>query len=121
MTDISRRENFITQLIVEPKIKRLLYQLKQEMKNDEYFKLTTDERQLVAKQIMEKSINETARLFMSSKKYNEPKFIYQLSINNLNTLNQIFEELELYCYCQMLTDAVKLINDELQYLDREQL
>lgn len=120
MSDISKRTKNVVNQIVEPKIKHLIQTLRNQY-TDDYFNLSPDEKELISKKIMNKTLDETASLFMGTKRFNDPRFIYELSINNLDIITKFFEENELYSNCQMLVDARKLLENDISKMDNPQL
>lgn len=100
-------------MIVSPKIKQLIKSLDQHL-NEHYFDLTKEEKTLIAHKLMIMTLDETAKLFMGTKNYNDPNFIYELAINNLTQIKDVFEELEMYAICSMLRDAIQMLNDDIQ-------
>lgn len=119
MSDISNRTKNVVRMVVEPKLKRLIQELKEILQDDNYFSLVEQERLLLSKKLAISTINETSKLFVGSNRFNDPNFIYELSIHNLSSLIEIFLEQEMYGICQMLTDAITILNDDIQSMDRK--
>jgi hypothetical protein len=67
------------------------------------------------------TLDETAKLFMGTNNYNDPNFIYELSIGNLTQIKDVFEEMELYAICSMLKDTIHMLEDDIQKLVESKL
>jgi len=120
MSDVSKRTKNVVNMIVSPKIKQLIKTLDKHL-NEEYFDLLPDEKRLISHKLMTMTLDETAKLFMGTQNFNDPNFIYELAINNLTQIKDVFEEIEMYAICSMLRDAIQMLEDDLQKLVGKEL
>jgi hypothetical protein len=95
-------------------MKRFFESLKRE-RDDVYFELTDEERKAVAHRIKMMVIEETIKVLGGWNKENI-RFIMDISIENLQSLLSVFEDMELYSKCAMMADAIKEIENDIKEL-----
>ena len=104
---------------MEPRIKRFYHNLIKD-KNEIYFELSEKEKKLVAHKIKMVVLQETINIIGDLDK-NNIMFVMEISIENLQSLLCVFEDMELYSKCQMMLDAIKEIENDIQELVTTQL
>lgn len=118
MNRISKNKSKIM-IMMEPRMKRLMEKIKQD-DTTEYFTLTDDEKLVVAQQIATTTLTTTISLLNNYTRDELPD-LFEISIINLNSLQDQFVELEMYSQAQMLKDAITILTNDLFELAKPKL
>jgi hypothetical protein len=116
-TDKEKRK--IIRIVMRPKMMRFLNQLKL-IEEGVYFELTAEEKIEVVKRVRMVMVEETIKV-LGGMERNNLKLIMMICIETLQSFLSVFEELENYSSCQLMTDAIKLIENDIQELVEPEL
>ena len=111
MDRVSRNKEKIL-IMVNPRMKNIMRKIKCDY-NDNYFKLTEDEKDIVSFQIAVAVLNATLEILNYQFTKEEVPAILEISAINLTMLEHDFSELELYSYAQIMKDSKSKINNDL--------
>ena len=104
---------------MEPRMRRFYQNLIKE-DNEVYFELNEEEKKIVAHRVKMVVLEETIKVIGELNKDNI-RFVMEISMDNLQSLLCVFEDRELYSKCQMMYDAIKEIENDIQELVTTQL
>ena len=77
--------------------------------------LNEEEKKIVAHRVKMVVLEETIKVIGELNKDNI-RFVMEISMDNLQSLLCVFEDRELYSKCQMMYDAIKEIENDIQEL-----
>lgn len=106
-------------IMMEPRMRRLMERIKQD-ETTEYFNLTDEEKGVVAQQVASTTLTTTISLLNNYTRDELPD-LFEISIINLNSLQDQFVELEMYSQAQMLKDAKTILTNDLFELAKPKL
>ena len=106
-------------IMMEPRMRRLMERIKQD-ETTEYFSLTDEEKDVVAHQVASTTLTTTISLLNNYTRDELPD-LFEISIINLNSLQEQFVELEMYSQAQMLKDAITILTNDLFELAKQKL
>jgi hypothetical protein len=118
MNRISKNKSKIM-IMMEPRMRRLMERIKQD-ETTEYFLLTDEEKDVVAHQVASTTLTTTISLLNNYTREELPD-LFEISIINLNSLQEQFVELEMYSQAQMLKDAITILQNDLFELAKPKL
>ena len=105
--------------MMEPHTKRLLMKLQKETKYN-YFELEDDDKDIICHEIAASSLNVTISLINGYTREELPD-VFDITIMNLLSLQQQFEDMEMYMLAQMMKDAILKLTNDLQELVGQKL
>jgi hypothetical protein len=105
--------------MMEPRMKRLMEKIRDD-DTTEYFTLTQEEKDIVAHQVASTTLTTTISLLNNYTRDELPD-LFEISIINLNSLQDQFVELEMYSQAQMLKDAITILQNDLFELAKQKL
>ena len=101
-----------------PKMVRLLQKIKKDYTNL-YFKLTPEEKDVVVLAICSLMFNTTIS-FLNNYTQEEIPDLLEVSITNLELLEEDFVSNEMYSYAQMMRDSIIKLQDDIHMLAEQQ-
>jgi len=104
---------------MEPRMRRLMDRIRKD-ETTEYFLLTDEEKEVVAQQVASTTLTTTISLLNNYTREELPD-LFEISIINLNSLQDQFVELEMYSQAQMLKDAITILTNDLFELAKPKL
>lgn len=105
-------------VMMGPKMVRLLQKIKKDYTNL-YFKLTPEEKDIVVLSICTLIFNTTIS-FLNNYTQEEIPDLLEVSITNLELLEEDFVSNEMYSYAQMMRDSILKLQDDIHMLAEQQ-
>jgi hypothetical protein len=105
-------------VMMGPKMVRLLQKIKKDYTNL-YFKLTPEEKDVVVLAICSLMFNTTIS-FLNNYTQEEIPDLLEVSITNLELLEEDFVSNEMYSYAQMMRDSIIKLQDDIHMLAEQQ-
>jgi hypothetical protein len=118
MKRISKNKNKIM-IMMEPRMRRLMERIRRD-ETTEYFLLTDEEKEIVAQQVASTTLTTTISLLNNYTREELPD-LFDISIINLQSLEEQFVELEMYSQAAMIKDAITILTNDLFELAKREL
>jgi hypothetical protein len=118
MNRISKNKNKIM-IMMEPRMRRLMERIRRD-ETTEYFLLTDEEKEIVAQQVASTTLTTTISLLNNYTREELPD-LFDISIINLQSLEEQFVELEMYSQAAMIKDAITILTNDLFELAKREL
>ena len=105
--------------MMEPQMKKLLDKIQKDAKYN-YFELEQGDKDILCHEIAASSLNVTISMINGYTREELPD-VFDITITNLLSLQQQFEDMEMYQLAQMMKDAIEKLTNDLQELVGQKL